>query len=77
MMDASTIGHVYLVSIYNKIVRAMVKENKSHNFFADKWADIHTQGVIAKNEREARKKMTNRYPPEEGFVIESVVPVMS
>ena len=76
-MKASAIGHVYLVSIYNKIVRAMVKENESHSFFADKWADVNTQGVVAKNEREAIKKIVNRYPPEEGFVIESVVPVMS
>jgi len=77
MIDISAVGHVYLVSIYNKVVRAMVKENKSHIFFADQWADIHTQGVVAKNENDARKKIANRYPPEDGFVIEDIVSVMS
>jgi len=77
MIDLSAVSHVYLVSIYNKVVRAMVKENKSHNFFADKWADIHTQGVVANSETEARKKIANRYPPEDGFVIEGVVSVIS
>jgi len=75
MIDLSAVGHVYIVSIYNKVVRAMVKENKSHNFFDDQWADVHAQGVVAKNENDARKKITSRYPPEDGFVIEDIISV--
>ena len=73
MIEPNALGHVYLVSVYNKIVRALVKENKSHSFFDDQWADSHTQDVAAESELEARTKMANRYPPEEGFVIERVV----
>ena len=73
MIEPNAFGHIYLVSIYNKVVRGLVKENKSHSFFDDQWADTHTQDVTAENEVEARTKMANRYPPEEGFVIESVI----
>ncbi len=73
MIEPNSVGQVYLVSIYNKIVRALVKENESHCFFDDQWADTHTQDVVAEDELEARTKMANRYPPEEGFVIERVV----
>ena len=73
MIEPNALGQVYLVSVYNSIVRALVKENKSHCFFDDQWADTHTQDVAAQNELEARAKIANRYPPEEGFVIEAVV----
>ena len=39
--------HIYEVSIYNKEVRALVKENQSHSYFDDFWADIRIQDVIA------------------------------
>lgn len=77
MLELNTVGHVYLVSVYNKVVRALVKENKSHCFFDDQWADTHTQDVSAKNETEARIKIEDRYPPDEGFVIETVVAQIS
>ncbi len=67
------IGQVFLVSIYNKVVRGLVKENQSHHFFDDQWADVHTQDVVATSEAEAISKMSLRYPPDEGFVIESVI----
>ena len=65
-------SHVYLVTVYNKVVRAMVKDNRSHSFYSDLWADTHTQDVSAANEEEARRKMVERFPEEDGFVIESV-----
>jgi len=67
------VGQVFLVKFYNKIVRALVKENQSHSFFEDHWADIHTQDVIATSEAEARSKIAKRFPPEDGFVIEDVM----
>lgn len=64
---------VYLVKLYNKVVRALVKENQSHLFYADHWADTHTQDVVAMSEDEARTKIAKRFPPEDGFVIETVM----
>lgn len=66
-------GQTYLVKFYNKAVRALVKENQSHSFYEDHWADVHTQDVIAANEDEARRKIAKRFPPEDGFVIEAVM----
>ena len=64
--------HVYEVSIYNKEVRAMVKENQHHHYFDDQWADIHVRNVTARNENEAKSFISKRFPPEEGFVIQQV-----
>ncbi len=63
---------IYEVSIYNKEVRALVKENQSHSYFDDFWADIRIQDVIARNEVEARKLIAKRFPPEDGFVIQDI-----
>ena len=69
-----SLNQVYLVTFYNKVVRALVKDNLSHSFYEDHWADIHTQDVDAGSENEARTKLAKRFPPEDGFVIESVTP---
>ncbi|MCW8915841.1 MAG: hypothetical protein OQK24_08300 [Magnetovibrio sp.] len=66
-------SQVYLVQLYNKAVRALVKENQSHSFYEDHWADSHTQDVVAASEDEARTKIAKRFPPEDGFVIEMVM----
>ena len=68
-----SMSQTYLVTFYNKVVRALVKENRSHSFFEDHWADAHTQDVSATTEDEARKKIAKRFPPEDGFVIETVM----
>jgi hypothetical protein len=62
----------YAVGIYNKEVRHCVKQNSSHLDFADEWADVHYQNVDARNEGEALTLITDRYPPEKGFVIDSL-----
>lgn len=67
-------SQVYLVTVYNKVVREMVKDNRSHSFYSDLWANIHTQDVCAADEDEARQKMVLRFPEEDGFVIESIAP---
>ena len=63
---------IFEVSIYNKEVRALVKENQSHSYFDDFWADICIQDIIAQNEGEARKLISKRFPPEDGFVIQEI-----
>lgn len=68
-------SQVYLVTVYNKVVREMVKDNTSHAFYSDLWADAHVQDVSAATEDEARNKMALRFPKKDGFVIEAVKPV--
>ncbi len=63
---------IYEVSIYNQEVRALVKENQSHYFFDDQWADIQVHDVTAIDELEARKLIAERFPPDDGFVIQDV-----
>ena len=65
---------VFEVSIYNREVRAMVKENRHHDHFDDHWADAQVRDIVAKTEDEARNLIARRYPPDEGFVIETINP---
>lgn len=68
-------GHkVYEVGLYNKDVRALVKQNKSHNYFDDQWADVQVRDVVARDEGEARALIAERFPPKDGFVIQDVYP---
>lgn len=64
---------VFEVSIYNKEVRSLVKENQSHAFFDDQWADVQVHDVLAADEAEALDMIHERYPPDDGFVIEEIV----
>ncbi|HJN24819.1 MAG TPA: hypothetical protein QGG18_03875 [Rhodospirillales bacterium] len=74
MLEMAVNGrHVYEVSIYNKEVRAMVKENQHHHFFDDQWADIHIRNVTAHDEGEAVSIISKRFPTEDGFVIEQIM----
>ncbi len=62
----------FQVGVYNRDVRALVKENKSHDGIRDEWADVQRQEVLALNEQEAKEIMLRRYPEAQGFVVESV-----
>ena len=64
---------VYEVSLYNKDVRSLVKENLSHDVFEDHWADSQKHDVVACDEVEARRMVAERFKPDDGFVIEGVV----
>ena len=73
MLQPSKNGtNTYEVSIYNRDVRAAVKGNESHIFYGDQWADLQFQDVYADNELEARKLISLRYPPEQGFVVQDL-----
>ena len=63
---------VFEVSIYNKLVRSLVKENRSHDVFDDHWADLRIQNLIAQDEYDARRMICERFPECDGFVIETV-----
>jgi hypothetical protein len=65
---------LFEAAIYNRNVRALVKDNRSHPFFDDKWADVMIFEVSGLDEAEVRAKLARRYPPELGFVLEVVVP---
>ena len=74
MLQAPIQGqHVYEVSIYNREVRSLVKQNQSHLFFDDQWADKHIHDVVALDEDHARLLIAERFPPDDGFIIEDVV----
>lgn len=64
----------YAVCIYNKEVRSLVKENQSHAFFDDHWADEQVREVLADSADAARHLASVRFPPDDGFVITSVTP---
>ena len=63
---------IFEVCIYNKDVRALVKENQSHTFYDDHWADTQVHDIMAHDEGEARALIERRFPPEDGFVIEAL-----
>ncbi len=65
---------VFEVSIYNREVRCLVKENQSHYIFEDHWADEQIRDVVAGSADEARNVVSKRFPPDDGFVISSVTP---
>ena len=74
MLQPLTDGkHFYEVNVYNREVRAAVKDNESHCFYGDHWADLQTQDVLARDESEAWKLVTERYPPDKGFVVEALI----
>ncbi len=74
MLQQPTNGQqVFEVSFYNKEVRFLVKENQSHLFFDDQWADKLVHDVVALDESLARTLISERFPPDDGFIIEDVV----
>jgi hypothetical protein len=63
---------VFEVTLYNREVRALVKDNQSHLLFEDFWADAQTRDVVAGSEQEARSVIESRFPEDAGFVIQDV-----
>ncbi len=63
------------VHLFNRDVRAMVKDNRQHGFFSDIWADDQMTVVEAQDAGEARAIASHHYPPESGFVISGVASI--
>lgn len=70
----NSVDRIFEVCIYNKEVRSLVKENQSHAFFDDHWADEQVRDVMADSADAARHLASTRFPPDDGFVITSVTP---
>ncbi|MGB0684276.1 MAG: hypothetical protein ACPGOV_16345 [Magnetovibrionaceae bacterium] len=62
------------MSIHNSLVRALVKDNKTHETYEAHWADVQSLDVVARDEQEARAIIEERFPASEGFVIEAIGP---
>ena len=63
---------VYEISLYNWVVRSLVKENQSHELYSDNWADSQKHDVVARDETEALRMISERFDTDDGFVIEGV-----
>lgn len=64
------------VAVFNKDVRTKVREGDKHRDLDDEWADTHYITVSAPDEETARESARRRYPPDRGYVIESVDPAL-
>lgn len=75
MLHLPANGHrVFEVEIHNQLVRQLVSSNRRHQFYDERWARTQRRNVVARCEREARDLIAERFPPEDGFIIESVHP---
>lgn len=64
------------VIIYNREVRANLKDNIEHNAYDERWANPTRQEVQASDADEARRLAASHYPEEKGFVIASVTAIV-
>ena len=72
MLQHSSDKFAFAAFLYNRDVRAAVKDNRSHALYGDHWADVQVQDVMAESEDQARRLISSRYPPEEGFVVQQL-----
>ena len=63
---------IYEVQLYNEQVREMTQRRKRHSFFDRLWATPQVRDVVARDEAEAWALITERFPPEDGFVVERI-----
>lgn len=69
-------GHSnFEVTLHNRDVRSLLKDNGHHSLYADLWADDQRTIVEARDAGEAHAIAARRYPPEMGFVISRVTMV--
>ena len=63
---------IYAGELYNKQVRNLVERKRQHSYFDDHWAEVQVRDVVARDEGEALALIAERFPPEDGFVVEHV-----
>lgn len=63
---------IYQVQLYNEQVRNLARLRQRHNYFDRSWANPQVRDVVARNEEEAWSLIAERFPPEDGFVVESI-----
>lgn len=62
----------FSIGIYNQEVRRAHMMGEKHRQLDDKWGEINYVELPAANEDEVRRTMMRKFPPERGFVIESI-----
>lgn len=62
----------FSVGIFNQEVRRAHMMGEKHRQLDDKWSEINYIELQANSEDEVRRTMMRKFPPERGFVIESV-----
>lgn len=68
-------NRIFKVHVYNTDVRAKIKENHEHEFFSEQWADGQFILIQASDRDEMKQIISSRYPPNDGFVIESAIEI--
>jgi hypothetical protein len=63
---------VFSVELFNEQVRHLVETRARHSYFDDCWAEVQVRDVVARDEREARLLIAERFPPEDGFVVRHI-----
>lgn len=62
----------FSIGIYNSEVRRAHMMGEKHRQLDDKWGEINYLELNATSEDEVRRTIMRKFPPERGFVIESV-----
>lgn len=60
------------IGIYNQEVANAMKAGTHHRHYKDAWAERNYFTVDAASVEDAKRKMVVKYPPEMGFVIDSI-----
>jgi hypothetical protein len=63
---------IYQVALYNEHVRVLARRKQKHCYFDTQWACAQVRDVVARDEWEASSLIAERFPPEEGFVVEAI-----
>jgi len=73
MLNLPNAGYkVYQVQLYNEQVRSLAMRKRRHGFFDRQWAAPQMRDVVARDEAEAWSLIAERFPPEDGFVVERI-----
>ena len=63
---------IFKVALYNKEVRLQINCNSDHSFFDRQWGDLQFRNIAAFDEKHALNVISERFPPEDGFVIAKI-----
>lgn len=75
MLNLPNDGHkIYEVALYNEQVRELVQKKRQHIYFSKQWAKLQMRDVVARDEAEARALIAERFPEEDGFIVEEIRP---
>lgn len=61
------------VSIFNRDVRACLKDNEDHPVYSERWCDPQKTILLARDEVDLASKVRAHFPVEAGFVVENIV----